>query len=112
MTETMTVTVSELASEKLDTIVAEQLTDDTQGVRIYARSGGCGCSGMSFGMGIDIPKPEDSVMLVGGIRIIVDPMTATNLEGASIDYVDEVQQQGFVIEAPNAKQAGGSCGCG
>jgi Fe-S cluster assembly iron-binding protein IscA len=37
-------------------------------------------------------------------------MSAEKLEGASIDYVDEVMRQGFTIEAPAA--AGGACACG
>ena len=108
---TVTLSISEFASQKFVEIVSDKLTEDSHGVRIFVRAGGCGCSGMSFGMGIDLPKPEDDILDLGGIRFIVDPITAPNLEGASIDYVDEVQQQGFIIEAPNAKQAGGGCGC-
>ena len=48
------------------------------------------------------------------MRFIVDPQTATSLEGASIDYTeDDLMRKGFTIEAPNAQPAdGGGCGCG
>ena len=45
------------------------------------------------------------------MRVIVDPVSALQLDGAAIDYVEEVMRQGFIIEAPNAA-AGGACGCG
>ena len=110
---TLTLAVTDIAAERLTEIVTERIEEDEQGLRIFQRSGGCGCAGLSFGMGIDKPQREDSVVEVGGIRFIVDAVTATNLEGASIDFVDTVQAQGFTIDAPNAKAPeGGGCGCG
>ncbi len=109
-----TMTVTEDAAQRLGLIVNQQREDDAQGLRIFARGGGCGCSGPSFAMGIDAPTSEDNVLDVHGVRFIVDPVTAPNLEGASIDYTeDDLMRKGFTIDAPNAQAAeGGGCGCG
>ncbi len=108
---TLTMTVTETAAERLSAIAAEQGIADEQGLRLFTRAGGCGCSGPSFGMAIDNAEAGDSVVFVSGIRFIVDPDSAGTLEGASIDYIDDVMRSGFTIEAPNAAQGGG-CSCG
>ena len=59
----LTMTVTEDAAQRLGLIVNQQREDDAQGLRIFARGGGCGCSGPSFAMGIDAPTAEDNVRL-------------------------------------------------
>jgi len=108
---TLTMTVSEIAAERLSAIAQEHGITEDQGLRLFTRSGGCACSGPSFGMAIDNAESGDSVLVLSGIRFIVDQESAGNLEGATIDYIDDVMRSGFTIEAPNAAQ-GGSCGCG
>jgi iron-sulfur cluster assembly accessory protein len=46
---------------------------------------------------------------VRGFEVVVDRMSAPYLVGATIDFVDGLQQQGFTIDNPNAQ---GSCACG
>ena len=46
------------------------------------------------------------------LTFVVDPMSAPSLEDASIDYIEDVMQQGFSINAPNAQASGGGCACG
>jgi iron-sulfur cluster assembly protein len=43
------------------------------------------------------------------VTIRMDKMSAPYLRGATVDYVDGLQQSGFTIDNPNAK---GSCACG
>ena len=109
---TLTLTVSKDAAERLGMIVTQQKESEEQGLRIFSRGGGCGCSGPSFAMGIDKAGADDAVLDLHGVRFIVDPSTATSLEGASIDYTeDDLMRKGFTIDAPNAQQAaGGGCG--
>ena len=45
----------------------------------------------------------------GGVKLTVDRMSAPYIEGASIDFVDTIEKQGFTIDNPNAQ---GSCACG
>lgn len=108
--EHVTLTVTETAQQRLSDLIGDRLEGE-QGIRIFMQAGGCGCSGPSFGMGLDEPSTADEVMTIGSLRFIVDPDSAPSLLGASIDYVEDVMQQGFAIEAPNA-QVGGGCGCG
>jgi iron-sulfur cluster assembly protein len=105
------ITVTPGAAEKLGALVLEHGVSSEQGLRIFSRGGGCGCSGPSFGMTIDAPAEVDQVLTVAGIRFIVDPDSSESLEGASIDYIDDVMRSGFTIEAPNAA-SGGGCSCG
>ena len=109
---TLTLTVSKDAAERLGMIVTQQRESEDQGLRIFARGGGCGCAGPSFAMGIDKAADDDNVLDFHGVTFIVDPTTATSLEGASIDYSDDdLMRKGFTIDAPNAQAAGGGCGC-
>ncbi len=110
---TLTMTVSEDAAQRLGLIVTQQREHEEQGLRIFAQSGGCGCSGPAFAMGIDTVGENDSVLDLHGVRFIVDAETATSLEGASINYTeDDLMRKGFTIDAPNAQATGGGCGCG
>ncbi len=110
----MNLTVTDLAQERLSGLIEGQ-EEEAQAIRVFAQSGGCGCSGPSFGMGLDNPQATDAVIEFGALKFIADPTAAQALEGASIDYVEDVMQQGFSIEAPNAAEilgGGGACGCG
>jgi iron-sulfur cluster assembly accessory protein len=108
----MNLTVTDLAQQRLTTLLADRETNPKQAIRIFAQAGGCACSGPQFGMGLDEASGEDQVVQIGTLMFVVDPHSAPVLEGASIDYVDDVMRSGFAIEAPNAEATGGSCGCG
>jgi Fe-S cluster assembly iron-binding protein IscA len=89
--------------------------------------GGCGCggggcgggevSGPSFGMAFDRPRNGDEVIPVNGFSVVADSLTAAQLDGAKIDFVQELDQSGFQIlpkDAPADRPArsGSGCGCG
>ena len=89
--------------------------------------GGCGCGsggggGPSFGMAFDKPRNGDKVIPVDGFSIVVDDSSAELLNGARIDYVQDLEASGFKIVAPSLAMAapgaesghggGGGCGCG
>jgi iron-sulfur cluster assembly protein len=105
-----TVTVSETALGQLKGLIADQPTDRPLGLRVFIQSGGC--SGFSYGMGLDEnpPKEDDLVIDVGSaLKVYVDSYSAQYLEGAEIDYVDQLMGGGFTIHNPNAVR---TCGCG
>ena len=105
--------VTDIAQTRLHDLVGAKAAESNQAIRIFAQGGGCGCSGASFGMGLDAATDEDAVITVGPLTFIVDPMSVPALEDASIDYIEDVMQQGFAITAPNAtSMAGAGCGCG
>jgi|TARA_B110000014_G_scaffold249359_1_gene224591 iron-sulfur cluster assembly accessory protein len=110
----MEITVTDIAQTRLNELVGEHIQDG-QAIRVFLGGGGCGCSGPSFGMGVDTKTDEDTLISIGDLNFIIDGDSSESLEGASIDYVEDVMQQGFKIEAPNAPQGGGGgggCGCG
>jgi len=86
-----------------------------------SEGGGCGCGGggghggPTFGMAFDRPRNGDQVVQIDGFSIVVDDLSAAMLEGARIDYVQDLNASGFKITSPNtptAPEGGGGCGCG
>jgi iron-sulfur cluster assembly accessory protein len=98
------------------------------GVRVYAQPGGggcgsgCGCgsghSAVQFGMAFAKPRPDDEVVTVEGLRLIVDPSSLALVNGAVIDFVEDLHESGFKITNPtlpvpdDAGRAGGCGSCG
>lgn len=76
-------------------------------LRIYVQGGGC--SGFQYGFTFDEKRDGDQVIAAGGLEVVIDPMTLPYLKGAVVDYVEDFQGSGFVVQNPNAT---GSCGCG
>ncbi|HZQ36794.1 MAG TPA: iron-sulfur cluster assembly accessory protein [Dehalococcoidia bacterium] len=69
-------------------------------------------NGFQYGLALaGEPDADDLTIAAGEVRFIVDLVSAPFLSGATIDYVDEPLQQGFVIGGP-APRAGGGCACG
>ncbi|GAA0326643.1 iron-sulfur cluster assembly accessory protein [Bacillus carboniphilus] len=78
----------------------------------YLRVGvkGGGCSGLSYGMGIDSEvKEEDVTFEQHGINVVVDKESVGILRGTKIDFKQSMMGGGFTIDNPNAIA---SCGCG
>ena len=91
------------------------------GVRVYAQpgGGGCGCGGGSghvqFGMAFAKARPDDAVLKVDGFSVIVDPGSQKLVDGAVVDYVENLNESGFKITnptLPEPDEAGLSGGCG
>lgn len=106
------VTLSEVASRKIAEIISQQ-GEKVYGLRLHAMAG-C-CSGPQFGMSLadQGAMPGDWEGELSGIRVLVDPESATMIEGATIDWVETPEASGFTIQSPKAVAAtGGGCGCG
>jgi iron-sulfur cluster insertion protein len=77
-------------------------------LRTFVQGGGC--SGFSYGFTFDEEVAEDDFEFpVDTFKVVVDAMSMQYLQGATIDYKEEVMGSQFVITNPNAKT---SCGCG
>jgi iron-sulfur cluster assembly protein len=77
-------------------------------LRVFISGGGC--SGFQYGMALEgNVRENDLVFEEHGVKIVVDEVSISYLQGATVDYVDEVMGSGFKIENPNAVS---SCGCG
>lgn len=99
--------VTEAATTKIREIMTEEGVTEAQGLRVRVVGGGC--HGFSYSLNFDAASPQDYVMGVGGVNLIVDKFSAPYLMGAQVDYVDSLQGAGFKITNPHAKS---TCGCG
>lgn len=77
-------------------------------LRVFISGGGC--SGYQYGMALDATiRDEDYKMQYEDVKVVVDEVSMKYLNGATVDYVDELMGSGFKIENPNAVS---TCGCG
>jgi len=123
--EPATISLSVAASDAVKNILAERNLEG-YALRVYVAGGGCGCSGVNFGMALDNNfRDVDTTFEANGVRVVVDEVSIDYLRGANIDFVnDPVRGAGFAVDSPNAKghshneggcacgSGGGSCGCG
>jgi len=101
------VTLTEDAVKKVRALLEAEGRDDLS-LRIAVQPGGC--SGLRYQLYFDDRELDGDVPTeYEGVKVVTDRMSAPYLGGASIDFVDTIQQQGFTIDNPNA---GGSCACG
>ena len=99
-------TLTDSAVKYLRTLVEEK-GEPGKALRIYIERGGC--AGMSYGMTLDEPKPDDFAAERDGMKVIVDPDSLQYVEGSTVDYCDDLTGTGFRIQNPKASR---SCGCG
>jgi iron-sulfur cluster assembly accessory protein len=101
------VTLTEQAQSKIRTLIDAEGRDDLR-LRVAVQPGGC--SGLIYQLYFDeILADGDVVKEFDGVAVVVDKMSVPYLDGASIDFEDTIQKQGFTIDNPNAA---GSCACG
>lgn len=109
------ITVSDSAASKAKAVL-EQRGKPSGALRIFVAGGGC--SGPQFGMALaDAPDSDDAEFEFGGVRFLVDSESAPLLDGAEVDYVEDVIRSGFTIFNPSVQRAsgggcGGGCSCG
>ena len=101
------VILTDVAAEKVKALLEQEGRDDLR-LRIAVQPGGC--SGLRYQLFFDERSLDgDVVREFNGVEVVVDRMSAPYLGGATIDFADRIDAQGFTIDNPNA---GGSCACG
>jgi iron-sulfur cluster assembly accessory protein len=101
------VVLTDTAVEKVRGLLTAEGRDDLR-LRVTVQPGGC--SGLIYQLFFDEQLEEaDAIAAFSGVEVVVDPMSVPYLDGASIDFEDTIQKQGFTIDNPNAA---GSCACG
>ena len=99
LTDTATTKVAELLDQEGNPELA---------LRVAVRPGGC--SGFSYEMFFDSDiAGDDLTSAFGAVRVVVDPTSASLLQGSTLDFKDGLQGAGFSINNPNASR---TCGCG
>jgi len=85
-------------------------------LRVYITGGGC--SGFQYGFTFDLNRQADDICVEQiiqdaeqsvPVRLLIDPLSYAYLEGATIDYQEDLQSAAFVIRNPKASS---TCGCG
>ena len=106
-TATHGVMLSDVAASKVKSLLEQEGRDDLR-LRVAVQPGGC--SGLVYQLYFDERTLDGDLLRdFGGVEVVVDRMSGPYLEGASIDFADTIEKQGFTIDNPNAQ---GSCACG
>ncbi|TDZ81794.1 HesB/IscA family protein [Mycobacteroides salmoniphilum] len=105
--ETHGAVLTDAAAIKAKALLDQEGRDDLS-LRIAVQPGGC--AGLRYQLFFDDRSLDgDLVTEFDGVKLTVDRMSAPYIQGASIDFVDTIEKQGFTIDNPNAT---GSCACG
>jgi iron-sulfur cluster insertion protein len=99
--------ITDAAVTKITDLFLEEGNPDLK-LRTFVQGGGC--SGFSYGFTFDETVNEDDFVIEkGDIKILVDAMSMQYLQGAQIDYKEDLSGSQFSITNPNAQS---TCGCG
>lgn len=105
--QTTGVTLTDVAAAKAKALLDQEGANNLS-LRISVAPGGC--AGLRYQLYFDDRELDGDVETdYDGVKVVTDKMSAPYLSGASIDFMDTIQQQGFTIDNPNAS---GSCACG
>ena len=100
--------VTQAAQERIAQLLAKEQKLETHGLRLKVVGGGC--SGLRYELAFDDSVGEsDTSVEAGPVRVIVDEKSALYLVGTTLDFVDTLQESGFKMLNPNARN---TCGCG
>ena len=105
--KTTPVNLSPTAIAKVKEIMAAQ-NPVPAGLRLSVQGGGC--SGFQYSMAFENGAGlMDKVFEMDGLKVFVDATSLMYLNGARVDYVENLDGAGFKFENPNVKS---TCGCG
>jgi iron-sulfur cluster assembly accessory protein len=101
------IVLTEAAAQKVGALISQEGRDDLK-LRVAVQPGGC--SGLRYQLYFDERSFDgDVIRAFGGVEVVTDKMSSPYLMGATVDFVDTIEKQGFTIDNPNAT---GSCACG
>lgn len=105
----MKITLTENAASEVKRITADQHFEEEVYLRLRVLGGGC--SGFQTKLDLDLNCDEEKDLLSEqhGVKIVVDKRSALYLDGATVDYIHDLNKQGFSVTNPLAKT---TCGCG
>ena len=101
------ISITDTATTKINDILFDEGKPNLM-LRTFVQGGGC--SGFQYGFTLEEVKNEDDFEIdTGSFKVVIDSMSMMYMEGATIDYKEELMSSTFVINNPNAQS---SCGCG
>jgi iron-sulfur cluster assembly protein len=107
MVSSQPITLTDGAVRQLKQIREVEGLSEEHGLRVGVKGGGC--AGFSYILGFDLPKEQDDIYEVNGIKVIMEKSHAIYLLGMEIDWVEGLNNRGFSFNNPNASD---TCGCG
>lgn len=100
------INLSERAAQRIGQILGKE----TPGTMLRVSVEGGGCSGFQYKFDLARDKAGDDLVIErAGAVVLIDPVSSQFLEGAEIDFVDDLLGASFKVNNPNATA---SCGCG
>ncbi|ERF63889.1 iron-sulfur cluster insertion protein ErpA [Cutibacterium granulosum] len=106
-TETQGIILTDAATTKVKSLLEQEGRTDLA-LRLAVQPGGC--SGLRYQLFFDERQLDgDIVKSYDGVNVVTDRMSAPYLSGATIDFMDTIEKQGFTIDNPNATS---TCACG
>lgn len=106
-TVSIPVTLTDSAAEAVRDIINQK---NLQGYALRLFISGGGCSGYQYGLALDNRnRSDDTVIESNGVKLVIDEISIQYLQGATVDFVNDLPENGFKIINPNPLP---SCGCG
>src|SRR6266513_4409617 len=101
------VVITDSAARRIAVLKAQE---EAEGSFLRIAVSGGGCSGFQYGLSFEEETNADDVVFEhGGVRVVVDGVSLDLLNGAEVDFVEDLMGASFQIRNPNAAS---SCGCG
>lgn len=106
----MSILITEKAKNEIKRVIEEQ-SDDSKKQYLRVRVIGGGCSGFQYKLTIEdtINEVLDDCIEINQVPVVIDKRSMLYIDGATIDYLDDLNERGFKVSNPNAKS---TCGCG
>ncbi|MEE9372272.1 MAG: iron-sulfur cluster assembly accessory protein [Saprospiraceae bacterium] len=101
------ITLTKGAIEAIIAIREKQEIPKDHGLRVGVKGGGC--SGFSYEIGFDEVRDGDDVYEISGLIVMMQKTHALHLFGIEVDWMNGLNNRGFIFNNPNAKS---TCGCG
>ena len=99
--------ITENAINKIADLLAEENNPKLK-LRTFVQGGGC--PGFQYGFTFDEEQNEDDFAVEKpGMTLLIDAMSMQYLQGATVDYTEDLMGSQFTIKNPNAQS---TCGCG
>jgi len=106
LTTPFALSLTEAAVAKVKDFAGRMPEATGKSLRVFVQGGGC--SGFQYGFTFDDARDDDHRVPAQDLTVLVDPASATKLNGATVSWVEDMRGAGFAVENPNAT---GGCGC-
>ncbi len=100
----MNFTITEAAQDQIRQAISNQGDANTPKNAMRVEAHADGGADFSYGLKLIVVQesaPDDEILDFEGFKVLIDPGSARNLEGASLDFEDRLVRSGFKFDNPN-----------